>query len=129
MSHNRQVSPLTGFKYHGGNPMWAWMLHRITGLGMVVFISLHIGASFFMQQTSGQLATTINALYESWILQVFVVFFVIYHALNGLRLAILDLWPQYMVYQKQALWVQLFIFAPIYGLTALIIIQHAIVGS
>lgn len=109
--------------------MWAWMLHRITGLGMVFFISLHIVASFFVQQTGGQVATAINALYQSWVLQVLVVFFVIYHALNGLRLAILDLWPQYMVYQKQALWVQLFIFVLVYGLTAVIIIQHALVNG
>lgn len=129
MSHNRRIDPLTGLKYHGGNPMWAWMLHRITGLGMVVFISLHVMASFFVQQTGGQVATTINAIYQSWILQIFVVFFVIYHALNGLRLAIMDLWPQYMVYQKQALWVQLLIFAPVYVLTALLIIQHALISS
>ncbi|HLE15961.1 MAG TPA: hypothetical protein VI776_14525 [Anaerolineales bacterium] len=129
MSQNRQVSALTGFKYRGGNPMWAWMLHRITGLGMVVFISLHILASFFMQQTGSQLATFINTLYESWVLQIFVVFFVVYHALNGLRIAILDLWPQFMVYQRQALWLQLFIFAPVYGLTVLILIQNALAGS
>jgi succinate dehydrogenase/fumarate reductase cytochrome b subunit len=96
---------------------------------MIVFISLHIAASFFMQQTGGQVAASINALYESWILQVFVVFFVIYHALNGLRLAVLDLWPQFMVYQRQALWLQLFIFVPVYGLTVLILIQHALANG
>jgi hypothetical protein len=34
-----------------------------------------------------------------------------------------------MVYQRQALWLQLFIFAPVYGLTVLILIQNALAGS
>jgi succinate dehydrogenase / fumarate reductase cytochrome b subunit len=129
MIHDRQVDALTGFRYRGGNPMWAWMLHRITGVGIVVFVSLHIFASFFMQQTGSQLATVVNAVYESWIFQIFIVFFIIYHALNGLRIAILDLRPELMVYQKQALWVQLFIFAPVYGLTVLVIISRALAGG
>ena len=82
--------------------MLAWMLHRISGVGILLFVGLHVMASFFMQQTGSDLATTINIIYELWIFQIFVTFIVIYHALNGLRIAVLDIWPRYQVFQREA---------------------------
>jgi succinate dehydrogenase / fumarate reductase cytochrome b subunit len=109
--------------------MLAWMLHRITGVGIVVFVSLHVVASFFMQQVGGDAATTINTVYESWIFQIFIIFCVIFHALNGLRIAVLDIWPQFLQYQKEALWLEWAIFIPVYGLTAFVLVQHALSGA
>ncbi len=82
-----------------------------------------------MQQTGSDLATLINTIYESWIFQIVVIFIVLFHALNGLRIAFLDIWPQYLVYQREALWLQWFIFVPVYGLTVFILIQHALASS
>ena len=44
--------------------MWAWMLHRITGLCIILFVGLHVFASFFMQQFGSDAATSINIVYE-----------------------------------------------------------------
>lgn len=129
MGLKRRVGIYTGLKYRGGGPMWAWVLHRVTGILIVLFIGLHVIASFFMQQTGSDLATTINIIYENWIFQIFVVFIVLFHALNGLRIAILDIWPKYQVFQREALWLQWLIFIPIYGLTIFFLIQNAISGS
>lgn len=129
MGLSRRVGFFSGLRYHGGSPMWAWMLHRVTGLALLTFVGLHVIASFFMQQTASDLATSINTVYESWIFQIVVTFVVIFHGLNGLRIAALDIWPQFQVYQREALWLQLLIFAPVYGLTIFILIQHALTGS
>ena len=108
--------------------MLTWMLHRISGLGILLFVSLHVLASFFMQQVGSDWAITVNTIYESWIFQIFIFFFVIFHALNGLRILALDIWPQFLQYQREALWLQILVFAPIYGLTVFILIQRGLGG-
>jgi succinate dehydrogenase / fumarate reductase cytochrome b subunit len=122
MGLNRKVGFLEGLKYQGGGPMLAWILHRLTALGIILFVGLHVIASFFMQQLGSDFATTINIIYESWIFQIIVAFCVIFHALNGLRIVICDLWPQSLMYQREILWLQWFIFVPIYSLTVFILI-------
>ena len=34
--------------YRGGQPMIAWLLHRISGIGIVLFVSMHVFAAFFL---------------------------------------------------------------------------------
>lgn len=128
MSLKRKVGFFQGLKYRGKGPMWAWILHRITGLSIILFVGLHVFASFFMQQFGSDIATSINIVYESWIFQILVIFIVIFHALNGFRIALLDIWPQLLVYQREALWLQWLVFIPIYGLTILILIQNNIIA-
>lgn len=129
MALNRKVGFFQGLKYQGGGPMLAWMLHRITGLGILAFVGMHVISSFFMQQTGSDVATFINTIYEHWAFQIFVAFFVLFHALNGLRIAILDIWPNFLTYQREALWLQLSIFVPVYGLTVFLLIQRSLAGG
>jgi len=129
MALNRKVGFFQGLKYQGGGPMLAWMLHRITGIAILVFVGLHVVSSFFMQQTGSDTATFINTIYEHWTFQIFVAFFVLFHALNGFRIAILDIWPKFLVYERETLWLQWFIFIPVYGLTIFILIQNALAGG
>jgi succinate dehydrogenase / fumarate reductase cytochrome b subunit len=129
MALNRKVGFFQGLKYQGGGPMLAWMLHRITGLGILAFVGLHVISSFFMQQTGSDVATFVNTIYEHWAFQIFVAFFVLFHALNGLRIAILDIWPKFLTYQREALWLQLSIFVPVYGLTVFLLIQNSLAGG
>jgi succinate dehydrogenase / fumarate reductase, cytochrome b subunit len=129
MGLNRKVGLVQGLKYQGGGPMIAWVLHRISGLGILIFVGFHVIASFFMQQTGSDLATNINIIYESWAFQIVIAFFVFFHALNGLRIAIQDLWPQVQMYQREALWLQWLIFLPIYGLTVFFLVQRGLSGG
>jgi succinate dehydrogenase / fumarate reductase cytochrome b subunit len=129
MPLSRSVGFVQGLKYRGGNPMWAWMLHRITGLGILTFVGLHVLSSFFMQQTGSDLATAINTIYEAWYFQVIVVFCVLFHALNRLRIALLDVWPQFQQFQREALWLQWIIFIPVYGLTVFVLVWRTLAGG
>ncbi len=127
MTLNRNVG-LKGLRYRGGGPMLVWALHRIGGLAIVVFVGLHVLSSFFMQQTASDLATWINSIYESVYFQIFFYFFVIFHALNGLRIILSDFWPKLLEFQREMIWIEWAIFIPVYGLALFVMIQNALAG-
>jgi len=120
---------LKGFSYKGGGPMLAWLLHRIGGLVMVIFIGLHVLASFSMQQFGSDWGTFINTIYESWQFQIVLYFFVLFHALNGVRIIILDFAPGFLKYQREATWVQWILLLPLWGMSALIAVLRALQGG
>jgi succinate dehydrogenase / fumarate reductase cytochrome b subunit len=126
MALNRKVGFFTGLGYKGGGPMWAWLLHRTSGLAMVLFVGLHIIAGFVTQQFGSEAGIAINTIYENWIFQLVLFFLVIFHAVNGLRVVILDLWPALLEYQREVIWLQWLIFIPLYTLVLFVIIKDAL---
>ena len=129
MALSRKVGFFEGLRYKGGGPMIAWILHRISGVGMVLFVSLHVAASFFTQETGSDLGITINILYQSIYFQLFVYFCVLFHGLNGMRIIILDLWPRMITYQRELTWLTWLIFIPVYGLAVFIMIYLQVTGA
>ena len=61
MSLKRNVSLATALRYNGQGPMLAFILHRIGGIGMAVFITMHILASF-LEGASGLFEQCLRAL-------------------------------------------------------------------
>ena len=84
MGLKRNVSLAAALRYKGQGPMLTYILHRIGGLGMAIFITVHILASF----VGGRPAYSSNSIYENWIFQIFIFFCVLFHAINGLRITI-----------------------------------------
>lgn len=124
MALKRNVGLRAGLRYRGGMPMLSWAIHRIGGLAMVLFVGLHIVSSFFMQQFASDWATTINIIYESVWFQLFIVFVVYFHGLNGLRIIVLDFWPKLLQYQRELTWLQWLVFIPAYAVTALLMVLY-----
>ncbi len=124
MGLNRNVGLLTGLRYRGKGPMLTFVLHRIGGVGMAVFIAIHILASF----VGGSGGQFFNAIYEHWTFQIVVFFCAMFHAINGLRITILDLWPQLIEYQQEAIWVEWAVFIPLYSFAVYVIIRSAVGG-
>ena len=125
MGLNRNVSLATGLRYKGQGPMLTFVLHRIGGLGMAVFITIHILASFI----GGQTGVFLNTIYESWLFQIVIFFCVLFHAINGLRITLIDLFPKMLVHQREAIWVEWAVFLPIYAIAVLVIIRTALSTS
>ena len=119
----RGVSVLQTLRYRGRQGMLSWTLHRLTGLGIVLFVGMHVVAAFFLQQFGDPVATAVTAAYESWPTQLFVYFCVLYHALNGARLALMDLFPRLLRFQNELVWLQWAVFAPAYLLPAFFLIR------
>ena len=46
--------------------------------------------------------------------------------IHGLRIAILDIWPKLLPFQREALWLEWGVFIPVYSLTIFILISHAL---
>lgn len=128
MALNRKVGLIAGAKYKGGGPMLAWALHRISGLGIILFVALHVIASFLTQQMGSDLGISINILYESIYIQLFIVFCAIFHGVNGFRIIVLDIWPRLIRYQKESTWLEWFVILPLYLLTAFIMIRRFLAG-
>ncbi|MEA3349192.1 MAG: hypothetical protein U9Q82_01070 [Chloroflexota bacterium] len=129
MALSRKVGIIEGLRYKGGGPMWAWILHRISGLSMIIFVTLHVLGSFFTQEMGSDWAISINIIYESVYFQLFIVFSILYHGLNGLRIIVLDVWPKILRYQREMIWLQWLVIIPVYGLVIFIMIQRLIAGS
>jgi len=128
MALKRQVGLKQGLRYKGGGPMLVWVLHRISGIGIALFVGLHILASFSNQLFGWDLADSINTLYMSPYFQIVVLFCALFHAINGLRITILDLWPKLIEHQREAIWVEWAVFIPVFGLSVLVILSTAVGG-
>ena len=126
MALNRKVGFFTGLKYKGGGPMWAWLLHRLSGLAMVLFVGSHIIAGFLSQLFGSEAGFVINQIYTNAIFQLVLFFLVIFHAVNGLRVVILDLWPSMLEHQREAIWAQWFVIIPLYGLILFSVVKSAL---
>ena len=124
MGLKRNVSLATGLKYKGQGPMLTFVLHRIGGLGMAIFITIHILSTFL----GGDIGKFLNSVYENWIFQIFIFFFVLFHAINGLRITILDLWPHLLSHLREAVWLEWAVFIPIYGFAVFVILTTALGG-
>jgi succinate dehydrogenase / fumarate reductase cytochrome b subunit len=124
MSLTRNVGLATALRYNGQGPMLTFVLHRIGGLGMAIFVTIHILSSFL----GGQAGVLVNSIYESWGFQLFVFFCALFHVINGLRITILDLWPSLLVHQREAIWLEWMVFLPVYGFAALVILRGELGG-
>lgn len=124
MSLKRNVSLATGLRYKGQGPMLTYVLHRIGGLGMAIFVTVHILASFL----GGDIGVFLNTIYEGWLFQIFVFFCALFHAINGLRITILDLFPKLLDYSREAIWIEWAVFIPLYGIAVLVIVRSALGG-
>jgi len=79
--------------YKGGEGQLSFLLHRITGLGTLLFLTIHIIDTAMVYFYPDLYAEAI-ALYQSplfMIGEIGLVFSVIFHGVNGLRIAYLDL--------------------------------------
>jgi succinate dehydrogenase / fumarate reductase cytochrome b subunit len=121
MSLKRNVSLATALRYRGQGPMLTFVLHRIGGLGMAIFITVHILASFM----GGKTGVFLNTIYENWLFQIFIFFCVLFHAINGLRITIVDLFPRLLVHEREAIWVEWAVFIPLFAIAVFLIISTA----
>jgi succinate dehydrogenase / fumarate reductase, cytochrome b subunit len=100
------------YTYRGGPGMIAWALHRIAGIGVIAFLALHIFDIFLMHFGPG-LFNDLLFLYKHPLFraaEILLLFGLLYHALNGLRIILLDLFPATARFQMQLWYVQMVIF-------------------
>ena len=83
------------FRYRGREGMLAWAFHRISGVAIWLFLVLHVldiylvGAAPDVYDTLLVVYATPPGIVMEWLLGAAV----LYQALNGLRITIMDFWP------------------------------------
>ena len=103
---NRSRSLGTALRYKGREGMWTWVLHRATGLGVLLFLVVHVVDTALIV-FSPELYDEALALYKSPLFrfaEVLIFFSVLFHAANGLRIVVQDFWPAVMRRQRQLAW-------------------------
>lgn len=112
-----------GLKYGGGIGQWSWALHRLTGLGVLLFLLIHVIDTFLVVAFPAEYDWTV-AIYGGVVSGVYfwpirwgfrvaelgLIASVVFHAVNGLRIILFDFWPKSARYQRQLFWGVLVVF-------------------
>ena len=96
------ASAPAGTLYRGGEGMWSWVAHRITGVAVFFFLLVHV-LDTALVRVSPDAYDMVIATYKTPIvnlLEVGLVGAVLYHALNGLRVILVDFWAKGPRHQK-----------------------------
>jgi succinate dehydrogenase / fumarate reductase cytochrome b subunit len=97
----------SGTLYRGREGMWSWVAHRITGIAVFLFLFVHV-LDTALVRVSPDSYDRVIATYKTPLvnlMEVGLVGAVLYHALNGLRIVLVDFWGKGPKYQRQMLWV------------------------
>ncbi|MFC9661523.1 succinate dehydrogenase, cytochrome b556 subunit [Nocardia sp. NPDC127606] len=95
--------------YRGDPGMWSWALHRITGVTLFFFLFAHVLDTALVRVNPDTYDHAIE-LYKNPVvalMEMGLVVAVLFHALNGVRVILVDFWSQGPRFQKQMLWVVL----------------------
>jgi len=128
MSSETEVAPEPVRKrslYRGDPGMWSWVLHRITGVTIFFFLFVHVLDTAVIRIDPNKYSEIINT-YKTPIIglmEIALVACVLYHALNGLRIILIDFWSKGPKYQRQMLWVILGLFVVVFGAAAIRLLQ------
>ena len=93
------MSPKVGDStiYRGKSGQWSFVAHRTTGFLVFFFLLLHIVDVSLINFNDGELYDEVHELYGNVFLRLFecgLLLALLYHALNGLRIVIVDFFPK-----------------------------------
>jgi len=115
--------------YRGTEGMVAWAFHRISGVAIWAFVVLHV-IDIYLVGGDPKAYNTLLQIYASPIGRVVETLLgaaLLYHALNGLRIIIMDFWPAFTRYHK-ILWYANWVIFALVGLPVAVIILKPIFG-
>ena len=105
----REVVPAQEVKdsarpYRGGSGQWAFVAHRVSGFLVFAFLLLHVVDVSLVRWP--RVYDEVHRLYGTPLLRLFEVgllFALLFHAFNGLRIIAIDLLPQAVSSQRRVL--------------------------
>jgi succinate dehydrogenase / fumarate reductase, cytochrome b subunit len=92
--------------------MWSWVLHRISGATIFFFLFVHVLGQA-MLRVSPQTYNAVLGDYKSpvvGLMEYGLVAAILFHALNGVRVILIDFWSEGTRYQRQMLWIVAVVF-------------------
>jgi succinate dehydrogenase / fumarate reductase, cytochrome b subunit len=101
----QQERPRRRTLYRGDPGMWSWVLHRITGATIFFFLFVHVLDTALVRVSPEAYNEVINT-YKTPIvglMEIGLVAAVLFHALNGIRVILIDFWSEGPRHQKKML--------------------------
>lgn len=112
--------------YRGGIGQWSWALHRLTGVGVMLFLMVHIldTALILLGPVWYNRVLAIYRMPLFGLMEIGLFAAVLYHALNGIRIVVIDFWPASTQYHKQMFYAVLAIFLLVFIPVGFIMLGH-----
>ncbi|HTI15233.1 MAG TPA: succinate dehydrogenase, cytochrome b556 subunit [Dictyobacter sp.] len=114
--------------YKGQSGMWSWLFHRISGLGILLFLFIHI-VDVSMLLFGPAVYNNSVLLFDWWVVRLLslsLVVAVFYHAFNGIRIIAIDFWRKGARYQRVLFAIVLVVTIIVFVPVAYIIMQPVI---
>lgn len=111
--------------YRGPLGQWAWLLHRVSGVAVGLFLFVHI-LDTALVGFGPQVYNFVTSIYHQpalRILEFLLVSAVFYHGANGLRLVAIDFVPSAINYNRAMIIAGLLIFPPVLLVVAYITLR------
>ena len=116
--------------YKGGVGQWAWIFHRITGVAVLLFLFIHILDTALLL-LGPEWYNAVIRIYR-WpffgVMEIGLFAAVLYHAINGVRITVVDFWVESARYHKEMFVGQMALFALVFFPVAWIMLRHAFPG-
>lgn len=131
MSDDHFTGAKSWITYRGGTGMALWALHRAAGLGILLFLALHI-VDIFLLGFGEEVFNELLVIYTSpWarVMEVFLLFGVLFHALNGLRIILQDFFPDAMLAHDRLVKAELIVFAIVFLPCAWLMLEPLFTGG
>ena len=87
--------------YRSPSGMWSWLFHRISGLGVLLFLLIHI-VDISLLNFGSKVYNEGIALFGTAIVRLLSMALIgglLYHSFNGVRIILIDFWPKGARYQ------------------------------
>jgi len=120
MGLKRDVSLSAALAYQGHGPYWTYILHRIGGSALFIFFTVYILALVGVQAATG--------LLSNWLFQLIFLPFMLFHAINGLRITILDLSPKLIEHFRTAINIEWVVYAVVTIYALFVVLRNAFGG-
>ena len=120
MGLKRNVSLSAALGYKGQAPYLTYILHRIGGSALFIFFTIYILSLVGVQAANGILA--------NWVFQIIFLPFMLFHAINGLRITILDLSPKLIEHFRTAINIEWVVYVLVAGFALFVVLRNAFGG-
>ena len=87
--------------YKGRIGMWAWIFHRVTGVGILLFLLIHILDTALILLGPNAYNHMVSLYKQPFFrpMEVALLAAILYHSLNGVRISLMDFWPSLMKFE------------------------------
>ena len=120
MGLKRNVSLSTALRYKGLGPYLTYILHRIGGSALFILFTVYILSLLGVD--------SMHALLSNWLFQVIFLVFALFHAINGLRITILDLSPKLIEHFRTAINIEWVVYILVAGFALFVVLRNAFGG-